>query len=115
MAALMLAPAEAWAQDQPPAAVQSAPGAGHGTLSATVHVSLTIVAGAQVGLTLSQRSGAALSLQDLRGLPMDDTGMEFTIRDSRGERRFVEPRSLSLALGEVQRSGERNVEVTLIF
>ncbi len=87
----------------------------HRGLSTTTTISLTIVQSAVVGIRSGLRGVPEFGAMVNAGLPLDDAGVNFIVRDSRGDRQFITSRALQAALADAQRRGERDVDVTIVF
>ena len=102
-AIVLLTPVAALAQDQ------------GRELSATVHLSLTILPSATVGTRAALRGGNELVVNDYAGKPFDATMYQIVYRDSRGERALRDQGAVTRAIVESDKAGEHGVEITLVF
>jgi hypothetical protein len=84
-------------------------------ISTTAAISLTIAPSAVVGVRSNQRNAAQLVASANGGSAIDDMGVSYTVRDSRGERVLVTLPSAQAAIAESRRCGERDIDVTLVF
>ena len=87
----------------------------HRVLSTTSTISLTIAPSAVVGIRSGPRGVPELGATANGGLPLDEVGVSYLVRDSRGDREFITSRALGAALADAQRRGERAVDVTIVF
>ena len=87
----------------------------HRVLSTTATISLTIAPSAVVGIRSSLRGVPQFGATANGGLPLDEVGVNYIVRDSRGDREFITARALQAALADAQRRGERDVDVTIVF
>ena len=84
-------------------------------LSTTAKISLTIESSVVLRMGTNQRGAPQLTATANGGLTLDDVGVSYTVRDSRGEREFNTARTLQAALADAQRRGEREIDVTIVF
>ena len=87
----------------------------HRVLSATSTISLTIAPSAVVGIRSGLRGVPQFDATANGGLPLDGVGVNYIVRDSRGDHQFITSRALQAALADAQRRGERDVDVTIVF
>ena len=84
-------------------------------ISTTAKISLTIVPSVVLRTSTNARGVQQLGATANGGLTLDEIGVNYTIRDSRGQRDFVTFRTLQAALADAQRRGERDIEVSIAF
>ncbi|MBV8299163.1 MAG: hypothetical protein JO083_06455 [Candidatus Eremiobacteraeota bacterium] len=84
-------------------------------LGAVVHLNLTILPQAVVGVRTSERGAPELLVRGNAGVPLSQSVAGFLVRDSRGERSLADAASLQSAIAESRRAGEREIDVTVIF
>jgi len=84
-------------------------------LGAVVHLNLTILPQAVVGVRASERGAPELLVRGNAGVPLGQSVAGFLVRDSRGERSLADAASLQSAIAESRRAGEREIDVTVIF
>ena len=84
-------------------------------MSTTSTISLTIAPSAVVGIRSGLRGVPQLGGTANGGLSLDEVGVNYIVRDSRGEREFLTSRTLAAALADAHRRGERDIDVTIVF
>ncbi len=84
-------------------------------LSATIHVSLTILPGAQTQFEARRPAGSRFAVTDDGGQPLDLTDVHVYVREAGTDRRYVDARAAETAILAAQRAAEGPVVVTLVF
>ena len=102
-ASVLLAPGPALAQD---------PGQ---QLSATVHVSLTILPSATVRTRARPGGGSEFFVEGNAGRQLGASDFEILYRDRRGERPLRDQADVAQAIAQSAKSGEPDAEVTFVF